>query len=289
MPWQPTTIKRFIHGIPSSARTALVATDAGQGYLKAMGGPEGEHTLAAELVATRLAQWFGLSTFDLAIVVVDVLDEIPFMDRDGNQTGQAKYGPAFITRGESGDSWSGDERQLAKLVNPQDVARLVVFDTWLLNCDRHSWPQGNPPRPARINRNNVFLSEVAPPGQFVLKAMDHTHCFTCGRPWTNRLAAIDNVKDGRLFGLFPEFRAFLGEDRLAIQQAVRDLRSIDRKKVIDCMQGIPKEWGVPQAALDALVELVVNRATFVAETIESKIWPQRDLDFRTVEETEHNS
>ena len=56
-----------------------------------------------------------------------------------------------------------------------------MFDTWLLNCDRFSFPTRNPPTKPRINRNNVFLSEEAPDGKFVLKAMDHTHCFTCGK------------------------------------------------------------------------------------------------------------
>ena len=44
-------------------------TDAGKGYLKALGGPEGPHTLACEWVATQLARWFGLSTFDFAILL----------------------------------------------------------------------------------------------------------------------------------------------------------------------------------------------------------------------------
>jgi hypothetical protein len=134
----------------------------------------------------------GLPVLDFAIVAVDEVDEIPFVDREGNQTGQAQPGPAFITRDESGETWSGDARQLAKLANPQDVGRLLVFDTWLLNCERHSVPRGDPQR-ERVNRNNVFLSEEAPEGQLLLRAFDHTHCFTCGRAWTDKLAGIDNV------------------------------------------------------------------------------------------------
>lgn len=138
--WQPSIVRRFIKGFPSSARTALVETDAGLGYLKAMGAPEGPHTLAAELVGTQLAAWFGLSILDFAVIEVDDIMEIPFVDKEGNQTGMAQPGPAFITRAESGDTWSGDARQLGRLVNPQDVSRLVVFDTWTLNCDRYSYP-----------------------------------------------------------------------------------------------------------------------------------------------------
>ena len=273
--WQPQTVRRFVKGFPTSARTALVETDIGPGYLKAMGGPEGPHTLASEVVATQLASWFGLSTFDWAIVELDEIDEIPFLDKDGNQTGKASPGPAFITRAEPGASWGGGERELKMLANPDDVSRLVVFDSWVLNCDRYSRPRNNPTGRARINRDNVFLSEEAPTGKFLLKAMDHTHCFTCGREWTKKLAHDDTMKDNRVFGLFREFRKYLNRD--VVVQAAADLRGITRESVAEMTQFIPKEWEVPRAARNALIDLVVGRAIFVAETIESRLWPQGTL------------
>jgi hypothetical protein len=146
----------------------------GDGYLKALGNPEGPHILASEWIATKLAAWFGLSVFDHAIVMVDEFVEIRHVDAEGNLTGIAATGPAFITRREAGETWSGDRKQLKRLVNPHDVSRLVVFETWLLNCDRYSRANSDPLTRARINRNNVFLSEEAPNGQFTLKAMDHS-------------------------------------------------------------------------------------------------------------------
>jgi hypothetical protein len=286
MAWQPTTIRRYIKGFPSSARTALVETDVGQAYVKGMGGPEGPHTLASEWVATQLAAWFGLSTFDFAIVPLDEMDEVWFVDRDGNHIGKADPGPAFITRAELGDTWSGDKRQLKKLVNPQDVARLVVFDTWLLNCDRFSLPVGKPVQKPRINRNNVFLSEEAPEGQLLLKAMDHTHCFTCGAEWTNTLAHIDRIQCRRLFGMFPEFRVHIGDDRNAVCHAAKKLLSLKRGDVMLVVRTIPREWDVNAGALDALVNFILGRATFVAAEIERMIWPQLDLGYPGNEEME---
>jgi hypothetical protein len=286
MTWQPTTIRRFIKGFPSSARTALVETDVGQAYVKGMGGPEGPHTLASEWVATQLAAWFGLSTFDFAIVLLDKLDEVWFVDRNGNRTGKAVPGPAFITRAESGDTWSGEEKELKKLVNPQDVARLVVFDTWLLNCDRHSLPLAKSVQKPRINRNNVFLSEEAPEGQLVLKAMDHTHCFTCGAEWTHALAQIDRIRDRRLFGMFPEFRTFIGDDRSVVLQAADKLRALVEADVLAIVQTIPKAWDVKIGVLDALVGFILGRAIFVADAIERMIWPQLDLAYPDDEGTE---
>lgn len=278
--WKPTTIRRFIKAFPTSARTVLVETDAGKGYLKALGGPEGPHTLACEWVGTQLAKWFGLSTFDFAMIPVTEEDELPF---DG---GRALPGPAFITRGESGDQWSGDKKQLKRLANLEDISRLVVFDTWTLNCDRYSDPPEGVICRNRINRSNVFLSEEAPTGQLVLKAMDHTHCFTCGGELTKRLRHMDIIRDGRVFGLFPEFREFL--DRSSVQQAATELGRLDRDTVVGFMQTIPPtEWDVTKEVQDALADLVLGRALFVADTIQCKLWPQLELGFDDAEETEH--
>jgi|GEM_PF-276770 len=278
-PWQPTTIKRFIKAFPTSACTVLVETDAGKGYLKALGNEEGPHILACEWVGTHLAKWFGLSTFDVAIISVTDVDEIPF-----HNGGKALTGPAFIARAESGEPWSGDEKQLDRLFNPQDISRLVVFDTWTLNCDRYSWQGEGRTLRVRINRNNVFLSEEAPESQFMLKAMDHTHCFTCGRELSRKLREIDKIKDSRVFGLFPEFQKYL--NRVRIQQAAKDLRRILRTDVARITDGVPKEWEMKTDARDALIDLVVGRAMFVADTIESQLWPQRDLDFGNTGEVE---
>jgi hypothetical protein len=281
-PWNPTTIKRFIKAFPTSACTAQVETDAGKGYIKALGGPEGPHTLACEWIATQLAKWFGLSTFDFAIILVTDADEIPFY-----KGGKAQVGPAFITRAESGEPWSGSEKQLDKLINPQDISRLVVFDTWTLNCDRHSWPADSKIGKPRVKRNNVFLSEEAPERQLLLKAMDHTHCFTCGRPLSRRLRNIDNIKDSRIFGLFPEFWKYL--DRGQIRLAASDLRKINRTDVVRMTKDIPMEWEVTTETLDALTDLVVGRAAYVADSIEGQLWPQREFDFDKPGETEQPS
>ncbi|HEV3262060.1 MAG TPA: HipA family kinase [Gemmataceae bacterium] len=281
-PWPPTTIKRFVKAFPTSACTVLVETDAGKGYLKALGGPEGPHTLACEWVATQLARWFGLSTFDFAIIPVTEADEIPF-----HNGGKAQVGPGYVTRAESGEPWSGEDKQLDKLINPQDISRLVVFDTWTLNCDRHSWPADGRMGKARVNRNNVFLSEEAPDGQFLLKAIDHTHCFTCGRALSRNLGNIDRIRDSRVFGLFPEFRKYL--ERAQVKRAAIDLRRVNRAEVVRMTQRIPKEWQVDAEALDALADLIVGRAAYVADAIEAQLWPQQELGFDNAGATEQPS
>ncbi len=78
--WQPTTFLRFLRGMDTSMGTARIETDAGPAYVKALGNRQGPHPLACEWVATELARWFGLPTFETAIMRIDATtDEIPFV------------------------------------------------------------------------------------------------------------------------------------------------------------------------------------------------------------------
>ena len=90
----------------------------------------------------------------------------------------------------------------------------------------------------RQNYDNVFLSEEAPPGQFLLKAIDHTHCFTWGRDLTGKLSHIDNQQDRGIYGLFPEFRPLL--KREILQEAVGRLGEIREEDVRPIVDGIPR-------------------------------------------------
>jgi hypothetical protein len=277
MAWKPSAVVRFIRPYPSSAKTALVETDAGQGYLKAMGAPEGPHTLASEVVAIQLAHWLGLPTFEWSIIPVDDQVEIPFVDKDGNEVGKADRGPAFITKAEEGGTWSGRKADLERLDNQHDLTRLVIFDTWLLNCDRYrAFDNKGRPR-VRENKDNVFMSsEEASEGRFRLKAMDHTHCFTCGGEWTRRLSHRDTIKDERVFGLFPIFRSFM--DLTVARDTTNKLGGISRDFVGEVFQTVPPEWEVSGEVVQAATTLIVERAKFVSESIVDKIWP-RNLPF----------
>lgn len=244
--WQPSVIRRFIDHFPSSAGAILVATDKGNGYLKAMGNPAGEHALACDLVGTQLARWFGLPTFDYALIDVPESMELPFV-----QGGYARPGPAFITRAERKVEFSGTGRQLKQLANPEDLTRLVIFDTWTRNWDRYA-PDGL----RKPNRDNVFLSEEAPPGKLLVRAMDHTECFTQGRDLTRRNLTIDRLRDPRVYGLFPEFRPFL-DDGVALN-AVARLQEISGEELTRIAQSIPPEWDVSQDAREALASFLVG-------------------------------
>ena len=255
----PKSIRRSDKALDTATDTVRVTTDAGRGYLKALGNHGSPHLLAADLVGTHLAQWFGLPTFDLAIINVTDDDEIIFLDGK-----HAQPGPAFLTREVSGTVWGGREEELAQLINPEDIGRLVVFDTWTRNCDRH------PPdlQARKPNRNNVFFSnENVPDGQFRLVAMDHTHCFYCGRDLNAELEKIDLVKDERIFGLFPEFKQIIQTHWPVVEAAAAKLLTIEHQWIVGVIAQIPQQWQVTQDGRTALANQIFNRAVYVAENI----------------------
>ena len=261
-PWPPTTFLQFEKAFDTSMGTARIMTDAGPAYIKALGNRQGPHALACDWVATNLASWFGLQTFDVAIMNLTSDDEIPYL-----RGGCAQPGPAFVAKAFEGKTWRDMAFELKALDNPDDITRLVVFDTWTLNCDRH--PADLAVR--KPNYDNVFLTAGAHPGRWKLIAMDHTHCFTCGRDLTDKTASIDRVKDSRAYGLFPEFQRWLSHD-VVVHSAAR-LRDISAAEVDKIIGQIPPQWQVSIAAARGLGDLIRNRAAFVADNIQTWLWP----------------
>lgn len=238
-----------------------------------LGNRQGPHVLACDYVGTKLALWFGLPTADCAILVVTSDDEIPL---GGGR--RAAPGAAFVSRWLPGNWWGGSRDELEGIENPEAIARLVAFDTWTLNCDRYP-PDTSTRRP---NRDNVLLClSEAQAGERRLVAIDHTHCFTCGRDLTPSLANIAAVKDPRTYGLFPEFREWITMS--GMQDAADRLRQVSREEVRALVDEIPDEWEVPGRTRCALVELICRRAAFVAGRLVDSLlpyYPCRQHDFR---------
>jgi hypothetical protein len=277
-PFEPTIIKRVNLALPTSACTVIVETDCGPGYLKAMGNDEGPWTLGCDLIGTRLAKWFSLSTFEHSIIEVMEYNNIRF--HNGKT---AIPGPGFITRSEMGEQWDGTSKQLEALSNPEDIGRLIVFDTWTLNCDRYSVSGNGVSAKTRRNLGNVFLAADLDPGKLQLKAMDHTHCFTCGRSVSPKISEISKIRDPSVFGCFPEFRTKLS--RLDVQNASKDLGALTKGDLDAAIIDTPKQWDISVESLRELAKSLFERGRYVADTIEEKLWPQQELDFASGDES----
>lgn len=260
--WQPTRLTTVADSIDTSTGVTEVDTDAGRAYIKVMGNRQGPHVLATDWMGTHLARWFGLSTFDVAILTLGPDDTFP-LPRDY----AAEPGPAFAARAQPGAPWGRTDEELDALVNPEDITRLVVFDTWTLNCDRHH----HDTTVRRPNYDNVYLSsENVESGKSRLIAMDHGLCFIrSGEDLTDKLSNIDKVQDDRVYGLFPEFR-----DRLfgsTIDLCVERLREMNKATAKAMIATIPKEWDVSEEVCEAWSELILRRADFVADNVKDWI------------------
>jgi len=266
--WQPTEVTQFINHLNSGAGTIIVRTDAGLAYLKALGNPDGPHALVKDLLGTHLAAMLGLPTFDYAMIEVTDLDELRFF-RGGN----AEPGPAFVTRGEEGSVWDGSKRLLAKIDNPDAISGLVVVDTWLRNSDRFYLPKN------RVNWDNVFFSkESTEDGKLSLRAMDFSHAIQFGGELSTGVSSIGKIRDDTVFGLFPEFQKKLSRD--AIRHYASILGGLSRSQIEDAVGLIPYQWRLDSQVRSALANYLLQRASFVSETVESRLFdpPQLTID-----------
>lgn len=266
-PWQPKKIRSAKDALSSSTGAARVDTDQGPAYAKLLGNPEGSQALFCEWVGTMAAAWLGLPTFSIA--VVDVSEPGLVTYADGSSSNE---GPAFVARSQDGITWGGSSKELEFVENPEALSGLIVLDTWLLNCDRYRAEAGQ----VRRNIRNVFLSgDGAAKGKVRLLAMDHTHCFTCGRGLAKSIKNIDRIQDARLYGNFPEFRPHLTHG--AVAQYARRLMTFKKEAAQALLHGIPPAWRPPAEIAAAVVEFVEGRAGFVGQNVRRMLVDHGDL------------
>ena len=251
--WQPSRVERLIETFKTSTRVAKVSTDIGIGFLKGIGNPAGLDSLISEVVCGELARWFGLTTPDFAIVPLRELEIIV----DGR--GRLESGPTFVSRGMNGLVSDGSTSLLEKLSNKQDLSRLVVFDTWVRNVDRHH-PD---PNMDLINRDNLFFRPIGT--KFELVVFDHTHCFSDAGLDEHVLRDPTVIRDEQIYGLFPEFQDFLSS--ASLQGAVDRLRQIDINTLETIVRSVPREWGLSASCSAALTACLHDRAKWVAEVV----------------------
>jgi hypothetical protein len=174
---------------------------------------------------------------------------------------RAEPGPAIVTRAEAGGVWGGTSEELGQIENSEDLASLVVFDTWTRNCDRF------PPDLAtrKPNYDNVFLStESIGSGRSVLKAIDHNNAFVCGRDLDVSVKHIAKTKDARVYGFFPAFASYVTQT--AVNDALVRLANATAAKLRPFVDSLPAEWDVPANTRAALVEFLSDRAGFLVES-----------------------
>ncbi len=275
--WQPTKFLDFEESVVgTNMRPARVMTDAGRAYLKPMEDGEIPHGLAIEWVCTRLAQWFGLPVLDHAILNLGTSDVFPRPTREGNpaQPPNCLPGPAFATRAVDAVRWDGGRESLARIGNSDVLARIVIFDTWIRNEDRYPPinSEGAVQSQWRPNLGNVlFVREPPKAERLHLVAMDFGHAITKGKSLPSKAFGIYADKNEWIYGLYPEFRAFITPP--LVDEAVAALKVLDRATLNEAIRGIPTEWDVSDATRTVLSDHLYSRAGYVSDTISARLEP----------------
>lgn len=279
MPWTPTTIQRWEDARGTSTGVALVVTDEGHAFLKSSCSDEGPHAVAREWVVSSLAKDFGLPVPEFALIEIKADDEV-FIYTGAKQR-KARPGWAFVSRRIAGATqWGGSADELKHLANPDAVARLVVFDTWVRNADRYG--------EGMANYGNVMLrTEKAKRGtKSWLIALDHTHCCPCPKPGSElktTISGISNIRNDTVYGLFPAFVSWVRE--VDVDKALDDLRRVDASRIAQIIDTVPRDWDVSAAVREAWAQFFVDRAAYVADNLKCllrpKCWPGTIIDNRT--------
>ena len=265
--WQPTKLTHVVEALTNSTKPLHIATDQGDAIMKAVGNPEGLESLAFELVGTELACWFGLKTPDFAIL------NLLGIPKTWNPNFEIEDGYAFLSRYIQAATYDGHGTLLKKLANPDDLARLVVFDTWIRNSDRY--PPDTYSAEIQPNLDNLMFrrSRRDKALRYDLIVFDHTHAFSSSG--FEGLHDRQLISDDEVYGFFPPFKQYMS--LRAIKSATDQLRKIDASDVKTLLDAVPSGWGVTIELKRKWSDFIYERAQFVAETIEAKIVYQLEL------------
>ncbi len=263
--WQPHSIERVTRVLDTSTKPISAVTDEGTAIVKYIGNPQGSEALICELVGTELANHLGLTTPDFAVA------KIPALELPSPAVNKSEPGPAFFSRWEEAVSLSPSSRLLHKLRRPDDIAKLVVLDTWIRNKDRFSAEGGE--GYDTVNFDNVLLRRDK--RKVGLVVIDHTHAFIettledeLGTSW---------VDEEEVYGLFRQFESFL--TRKSIDDALEAVNEIDLETIERICEAVPREWGMTQALVDCLSACIFERAAKLKTWLPQALFKQSEMDF----------
>lgn len=272
--WKPTRLRHVARVLGTSMNTVEVETDAGLGFLKALGNREGEHALACELIGSSLAEWLGLPTLEFTLFEI-ARDAVLFLDGDDSvplaERRRAKPGPAFLSRAVTGVPWDGLPADLERLANPETIAGVVLLDTWIANPDRHPRRPADPILSSRQGQNldNVLL-EILPRNRRRFVAMDFTVCLHCRNDGLRSCYGDQLVRDDGIYGLFPAFEPYVVE--AALRSFLDRLAEAPRAQHLDNIIGrIPNEWQVDTRTRLAVREFLSARAAYLVNNFLSDL------------------
>jgi len=267
--WEPKTINEVVKVYPTLTSPILVETDAGNGVLKLPAGCGGTAPLICEFVGTSLARWIGVQTPDFALIRTDSNFVEMMRSRDEFLAEEAD---GFISRHEE-PVFRFTPQSIQDVKNKDMLTRLVLLDTWIRNEDRYFNKTGN--LPSRNTENVLLVKNGQHKKTYTVKAFDHAESFREFQPRfePEKHFGKQAVNDPAVFGLFPEFDPYL--DWKVVCQVASRLIQVNEFEVQEIFSRIPRSWILDKETKKAFIAFIVNRATFVAEHLPKKLFPNK--------------
>lgn len=263
--WQPHAIERVTRVLDTNTKPLLAVTDEGLAVVKFIGNPAGLDALVCELIGSELANMIGLQTPDFAIY------DIPELELPNNAWLQVDPGPAFFSRwDQTATSLSPDSVLLKKLRQPEDLAKLVVLDTWLRNKDR--FDEAGDDGYENVNFDNVLLRPDKRKVQMLV--IDWTHAIA-------ETTLEDDLSQGwvdeqKVYGMFPQFAPFVTLE--LVQQALECVNKIDPDEIQGICRGVPPDWGMTQNLADRLSTYIIERGKKLDTWLPAALFDQYEMN-----------
>ena len=174
-------------------------------------------------------------------------------------------GPAFVSAKVDATPWNTKSEDLKTISNKSDVARLVVFDTWVINRDRYSprdWPHRNPSGVRRpySNPGNLLLAGT-PGARTRLVPIDHGHAVTDTVPISANILLDNSIRSTSVYGMFPGFYPYI--DERSVRSAVDDLKLLTMTHVEETVRLTPPEWELGKELSSMLSHFLYERSRFL--------------------------
>lgn len=181
----------------------------------------------------------------------------------------AAWSRLFFKVGRDGHVAVSQLHPAQKLRKPDDIAKLVVLDTWLRNKDRFGGDDGDPF--GVVNYDNVLLK---PDKRMVeLLAIDHSHALV----ETTLDDELDQawVDEQVVYGRFRQFDHFL--TRKTLGSALAAVERIDRTTLRRVCEGVPGAWGMTDGLSERLLTCLDERAQRLGSWLPAAIFDQYEL------------
>lgn len=263
--WQPTAVERVTRVLSSSTRPLIAVTDKGPAIIKYIDKRAGNDALIGELVCGELANMMGLKTPDFAILSIPEF----VISHEGHAL--VASGPAFASKWTEATALSPRSTLLQKLRRPDDVAKLVVLDTWIRNKDRFSAPSSG--ANGVENYDNVLLKRDKRMVELLI--IDHSHALSettiedeLGQPW---------VDEEAIYGLFEEFEPFLTHK--SVNAALTKIVEIDQAWIRQVCASVPRQWGMTDGLADRLSSCLAQRGRKLAAWLPAALFEQYEMNF----------